>query len=115
MKAYVVFGKDGYPPYSEVVFAETGSKAIYAALHDTDFSLEECEFIDMRARRRPMLDKYYRGRSAMDWDNDDDRLAMIKDGGFICDDDSFDPDDCAVCVGKDYCSKYAEYEEEREE
>ncbi len=115
MKAYEVFGKDGYPPYSVVVFAETRSKAIYVALNDTDYSLEGCEYIDMRARRRPVLDKYYHGCSSMDWDNDDDRLAMVRDGGFVCDDDFYDPDECARCAGKDYCSKYEEYEEEREE
>lgn len=115
MKAYAVFDKDGFPPYSEVVFAETRAKAIYTALRDTDFSFDGCEYTDMRARRKPMLDKYYRGRSAMDWDNDDDRLVMIRKGGYVCDDDSFDPDECAKCVGKDYCSKYEEYQEENEE
>lgn len=116
MKAYAVFDKDGYPPYSEVVFAETRAKAIYTALHDTDFSLEGCDYTDMRARRRPVFDKYYRGLSAMDWNTDDDRLVMVRDGGYVCDDDSFDPDECARCVGKEYCSKYEEYqEEEREE
>ena len=112
MKAYAVFDKDGWPPYSEVVFAETRSKAISTALHNTDLSLEGCDYIDLRARRKPMLDKYYRGRSAMDWDNDDDRLAMVRDAGYVCDDDFFDPDECAKCAGKDYCSKYEEYQDE---
>jgi len=115
MKAYAVFDKDGYPPYSEVVFAETRAKAIYTALRDTDLSYEGCEYTDMRARRKQMLDKYYRGRSAMDWNNDTDRLAMVRDAGYVCDDDFFDPDECVKCVGKDYCSKYEEYQEENEE
>ena len=115
MKAYAVIDKDGYPPYSEVVFAETRAKAIYTAMHDTDFSLDGCDYIDLRARRRPVLDKYYHGRSAMDWNNEGDRLAMVRDAGYVCDDDSFDPDECARCVGKDYCSKYEEYQEENEE
>lgn len=48
----------------------------------------------------------------MDWDDYNDRLAMVRDGGYYCNEDAFYPDDCAKCSGKDYCSRYAEYIEE---
>ena len=47
-----------------------------------------------------------------DWDDPNDRLAMVRDGGYYCNEDAFYPDDCAECSGKDYCSRYEEYLEE---
>ena len=46
----------------------------------------------------------------MDWNNPYDRLAMVRDDGYHCNDDSFDPDDCAKCSGKEYCSRYEDNE-----
>ena len=51
----------------------------------------------------------------MEWDNDDDRLAMVRWGGYYCDDDIFDPDECERCIAKDECSKYKEYLKEEQE
>ena len=116
MQAYRVYCKDDWIPWSEIVFADRRSKAIVTALHYSDsFGDGSFDYTDLRAVRRPELDKYYRGVSIMDWYNPDDRLAMIKDGGFQCADDSFDPDDCERCVGKDYCDRYDDYLEEKEE
>ena len=51
----------------------------------------------------------------MEWDNDSDRQAMVQWGGYYCNEDAFDPDDCKTCSGKEYCSRYEEYQEEAEE
>ena len=97
--------------YSTVVFAETAGKARYIAMC-SDTLGEDLEFRDVHVRRLPALDKYYRGQKEMNWDNDADRIAMVKDAGYVCDDDSFDPDECERCIAKEYCSKYEEYAEE---
>lgn len=116
MKAYVISDKDGYSEYLLVVFAESRGKAIRAAIGTEEFPTYDWEFTELRARRIPVLDTAYRGEFRMDWYNDADRLAIVKDAGFYCDDDYFDPDDCERCVGKDYCTRYEEYlEEEKEE
>ena len=51
------------------------------------------------------LDKYYRGLDEMDWDNDEDRIAMVKDGNFNCSYE-FEPDDCETCPAKQWCDRY---------
>lgn len=115
MKAYVVSDRKGYSDWIVVVFAESRGKAIVAALDTDEFPYGDWSYTELRAIRKPEFDKHYRGNWRMDWDNPDDRLAMVRAGGYYCDDDSFDPDDCAKCSGKDYCSRYEEYlDEERE-
>ena len=115
MKAYVVSDRQGYVEYTVVVFAESRGKAIVAALGTDEFPYEDWSYTELRAIREPELDKYYQGRQRMDWDDPDDRLAMVRDGGYYCNEDAFYPDDCAKCRGKDYCSRYEEYLEEEAE
>ena len=115
MKAWCVTDREGYSDYSVIVFAETRGKAIARALGTDEFPERDWEFTELIARRKPVLDSSYRGLSEMDWDNDSDRLAMVRFGGYRCDDDSFDPDDCKKCAGKDYCGRYEEYLEEDKE
>lgn len=115
MKAYAVDDRQGYSEYSVVVFAESRGKAIVAALGTDEFPYADWSYTELRAIRNPELDKYYQGRQCMDWDNPDDRLAMVRDGGYHCAEDAFYPDDCAKCSGKDYCSRYEEYLEEEAE
>ncbi len=109
MKAYVVSDRQGYEDYIVITFAESRGKAIAAALGTNEFSFGDWSYTELRAIRRPDLDKYYRGHTQMDWDDPEDRLAMVKDGGYYCNDDSFDPDECEKCSGKEYCSRYEEY------
>ena len=61
----------------------------------------------------PKLDKYYRGRSVMDWYDDDDRVAIVKELDFGCGEDGFDPDYCERCAAKDICSQYGDYLREK--
>ena len=105
MKAWKVTTE--YEPYAEIVFAESRGEAKFLALATDSF--EYCKFIEIKARRMPHMDKYYKdGKWVMDWENPKDRLAMVKECGFYCGIDYFEPSDCDECSAKDYCDKYAE-------
>ena len=108
MKAYVVGDREGYSEWIVVVFAESRGKAIVAALGTDEFPSEDWSYTELRAIRKPELDKYYRGNLRMDWDDPNDRIAMVRDGGYYCNEDDFNLDGCAKCSGKDYCSRYKE-------
>lgn len=112
MKAWYVTDRKGYSDYGIIIFAETRGKAIANALGTDEFPKYDWDFTELSARRKPELDGAYRGVWRMEWDNDEDRLAMVLWGGYYCDDDAFDPDECESCVAKDECSKYEEYLEE---
>ena len=116
MKAYEVSDKQLYSDYAVIVFAETRGKAISSAIGTDEFPKYEWNFTELRAKRMPELDKAYRGAWRIEWDNDADRLALVRDAGYYCNDDAFDTDECERCAGKEYCSRYEEYlEEENEE
>lgn len=112
IKAYIC--NEDYMGYSTVIFAETAGKARYIALK-SDTLGEENEFKDIRVRRIPALDGFYKGKKEMDWYDPDERLAMVKEAGYRCDDDGFDPDECKRCSAQKYCAKWEEYAEEQEE
>ena len=95
MKAYNVRDKNSF--YSTVVFAESSNKAKAIAMH-TD-ACEAVPYTDIRTKRMPMLDKYYRGLDEMDWYDDADRIALVKDGKFHC----FEVSECPSCPAKQYC------------
>ena len=115
MKAYEVSDKNGYSDYALIVFAESRGKAISSAIGTDEFPKYEWDFTELRAKRIPALDSAYRGAWCMEWDNADDRLALVRDAGYYCNDDSFDADECEECPGKEYCSRYEEYLEECED
>jgi hypothetical protein len=106
MKAWIVKERDECA--CEVVFADTRGKARALARH-TD-TLSETDFTDIEVRREPNADKYYKdGKWCMDWENPEDRIALVKDCGFSCDPDYFDLEYCADCVAKDYCDMYKDH------
>ena len=110
MKAYKL--SSPYTEYSEVVFAENSSKA--RALKPYLETFENVEYVDIRARRAPELDKYYKkGKISVDWDDPQDRLAMVVDGGFTC--EYIEWDECAKCLATEDCETYQVYQAEREE
>lgn len=110
MKAWLVKHKDEFG--ATVVFAETRGKARAMAIN-TD-ACEDADFCDIEARRRPQLDKYYqKGKKEMDWYDDKDRLALVKEAGFRCEDVDFDW--CEDCPAKEYCDMYQDYIEEMAE
>lgn len=103
MKAWLVRKKDEF--CAEVVFAETRGKARALAL-----SSECCvhaRFTDVEAYRQPQADKYYKkGKQRLDWENPKDRIALVKDCGFYCDDETLEFEDCETCAAKQYCDRH---------
>lgn len=100
MKAWKVNAKDEF--CSTVVFAETRGKAKSLALN-TD-CCEDTDFIDIEVKRFPEADKMYNGRKEMNWENQNDRLFLVKECNWRCEDVEFE--DCKKCIAKDYCSEY---------
>ena len=111
MKAYKVCDREGYSPCSIIVFAETRGKAISYAIGTDEYPKYEWDYTQLKAVREPALDKHYRGNTFMDWDNMEDRVAMVRDAGFCCDDDYADIDDCKNCDAKEYCEEYERLQE----
>ncbi len=103
MKAWLVRKKDRFD--ATVVFAETRGKA--RALARQTEACEDVDFCDIEVNRRPQMDKYYRdGKREMDWYNSKDRIALVKDCGFVCDSDYWEREDCDTCSAKEYCDTY---------
>ncbi len=110
MKAWLVRVRD--ENWCTVVFAESRGKARAAAL-STD-CCEDADFTDIEARRLPIADSQYNGRTEMDWDDPKDRLFLVKEAGFYC--EYVEPYNCEKCSAKEYCDLYQDsLEELREE
>ena len=113
MKAYSVSDRNGDVGFDYVVFAETRGKAIRYALAHCDGAFDWYEFTEMRALRKPQLDKCYRGEPEMDWNNDEDRIAMVRDADFRCSDDWWGSlADCEKCPAHEWCGKYESLKED---
>lgn len=106
MKAYKVTDRNGYLDYATIIFAETREQARVIAQHSDAFEWEEMNYTDFRVIRIPALDKYYKGLDEMDWENADDRIAMVRDGNFSCSDEYFGYEDCEECPAKQWCDRY---------
>lgn len=105
MKAWLI--RENGIESCEVVFAETRGKAKSIALQTDTFC--DGDFCDLKVYRNPVIDKYYKdGKPRMDWDNQKDRLALVKECGFSCIDDCFG-EFCEDCLSKEYCDRYDEY------
>ena len=102
MKAYIV--RTDYGEFSTVVFAENRNKAKAIGMY-TDACMD-VDYVDIRARRCPALDKYYNNRTEMDWLDDNDRIAMVKEADFECSGATFDSDECPTCPAREYCGRY---------
>lgn len=112
MKAWLVKEKDEF--CATVVFAETRGKARALAMRTE--TCEDVDFRDILAYRRSALDKYYvPGKKEMDWFKSDDRIALVKDGGFSCIPDYWEPEDCETCPAAEYCDVAQDRRREREE
>jgi len=99
-----------YCEWATVVFAETRGKAKAVAL--TTDAFEESDFTDISARRIPELDRYYRGKDEMDWDNMEDRIGMVMYAHMYCSDE-MSPDElgCAKCPAEQWCSAPEDWED----
>ena len=109
MKAWLVEVKGG--DCAEIVFAETRGKAKSLATH-TDI-VDFADFVDIEAHRMKPADKYYKeGKWHLDWENSQDRIALVEDCGFRC--EYVEPYMCKVCSAKEYCEEYQDYLTEEE-
>ena len=100
MKAWLVNEK--YEFGSAVVFAETRGKAKSAALNTS--CCEDANFCDIEVSRVPEMDKYYaEGKTGMDWSDPKDRIALVKECGFYCEDPIAEY--CESCPAKDFCGE----------
>lgn len=111
MKAWQVYNDS--EDTSTIIFADTKGKAKSIALRCGLFA-EDMEFIDIPCYRRKKGDQFYNGKSYLDWDNDEDRLLMVKEFGFTCSEEWYLEKECYYCVAKKFCSLY-EWLKEREE
>ena len=114
MKAWLVREKGEFG--ATVVFAETRGKAKSYALRTEDF--EAADYCELEVSRVKKMDKYYvEGKKRMDWLDSEDRIVLVKDAGFVCDDTYWEREDCNDCPAKEYCDKYQEclIEEEGDE
>lgn len=100
MKAYAITVDSS--DLTAIVFAETRNKAKSIAQYTETFGY--VEYIDVRAKRIPALDKYYKGKSEMDWYNMRDRVAMVKEAGFTCSYE-FETEDCEKCSARQWCDR----------
>ena len=100
MKAWLVTVKDEFN--ATVVFAETRGKAKSIAMHTN--VCEDVDFCNIKLTRAPQIDKYYKeGKTEMDWSDDNDRIALVKECGFYCE---VEHDNCEECAAKNYCDVY---------
>ena len=116
IKAYKVTDREDYCDFSMVIFAKTREQARVIAMRSDSFYWYDFGYTDFRVTRIPALDKYYRGVSEMDWDNAEDRIAMVKEARFVCSYE-YEPADleCKQCPAKQWCLRYQGAECEVEE
>lgn len=109
MKAWLVREKGEY--CATVVFAETRGKAKVLASQTED--CDGVNFLDIEVRRMKEADKYYQdGKTELDWFNDSDRIALVKECGFTCDWDIIEMKECVDCAAKEYCDQYKDLMQE---
>lgn len=105
MKAYTATDRNGDEGISLVVFAENAGKA-KAYVAGTD---EFCDygFTGIRVNRCKALDRFYRGKREMDWNDDDDRVAMVRYANFECCYEVWHPDcEHGACPAQQWCGRY---------
>ena len=97
---------------TEVVFAETRGKAkTYFKNIDTFDWFDFCELKPYRVKNLDYLN--HPDGYVMDWCKDEDRLPMVRDAGFCC--NEVNRELCEKCCAKEWCSEYEEYDEEYDE
>lgn len=91
-----------------VVFAETRDKAKSLALCTS--CCKDANICDIEVRRVPQMDKYYvEGKTEMDWFNPKDRIALVKECGFYCEDPIAEC--CESCPAKEFCDEAVQEKE----
>ena len=98
MKAFMAWDKEEIENVGTIIFAENAREAKRIAMA-TDVC-EDAEFINIRVKRLKEADPLYKGKSEIDWYDEETRLALVRDLGWKC----FEPSwECENCVAKNYC------------
>ena len=115
MKAWRVEDIYAYEDGCAVVFAETRGKA-HALAQNTD-CCEDAEWCDIRVTRIPEMDKMWKpGKKEMDWCNAEDRIALVKECGWSCNDEYLDRErDCPECPAAEWCGPYLDWKKEAQQ
>lgn len=106
MKAYKVWDEKSIDPCSTVVFAKNCREAKKLA-RSTDVC-EDADYINIRVHRFPEMDKYYRGKSVIDWYNKEDREELVS-LGWMCLETS---EECNVCTARKFCGHWEDLDNE---
>lgn len=108
-KAYCVTSK--WRDDATVVFAESSGKAKATAMSTE--ACEDVDFVNIQVQRLPNMDKYYKpGKTEMDWNNPEERIALVKDAGFHC--EYIELTECEQCPAREYCDEWEAYVEEND-
>lgn len=111
MKAWRVEDKMSYEGGCTVVFAETRGKAHVLAMN-TDLC-EGADWNDVRVTRLPKMDDHDRGRKEINWYDEDDRITLVKECGWYCDETN-EREDCETCPAAEWCNDYQDWKEDME-
>ena len=112
MKAFAINEK-GNESYTHVVFADTRTEAIRYAMENCGGDFADVAYTDMRAHMEPKLDAFENGRREMDWNNMEDRVAMVREAGFTCGREiGIKLERCeSQCAAYEWCSRYLHLKE----
>lgn len=107
-KAYKYTNYEG----GTIIFFETsaGKARQHAFLSDV---CTEDSYTDVKVKRFPQFDYMDKPEGyELDWNNPEEREAIFRIGGLMCDPDFFDPEECErCCVSKD-CDVLRDYWED---
>ena len=88
---------------AEVVFADTRGKAksYFKNLETFDYYT----YCELRPRRKNSLDYLDKPEGyVMNWNNQEDRIALVKELGWYCEDPTIE--ECKKCLAKEYCEEW---------
>ncbi len=107
MKAFRAWDEKGFEYCETIVFAENAREAKKIAMATN--ACGDAEFIDIRVKRLKEADALYKGKSEIDWYDDETRLALVRDFYWRCFDTSWE---CENCVAKKYCAWWEDANEQ---
>lgn len=103
MKAYQAWTLADCEGYSTVVFANNAREAKKIAFYTE--TCEDSAWTEIRVLRFPEMDAHYRGRNEIDWDNAEDRRALVSLGWHCVEPCEWE---CEHCSAKDICAYWEE-------
>lgn len=81
MKAYQIT-EGYYADWAFVVFAESANKAKSIGLGLFRYADYDCRYIDIKAERMPLLDRFYKGEEEIDYDNPEVKRILVEEYGW---------------------------------